>query len=75
MPLIKKTKHVIKECRKHIPKEQKRQVQKGTTEKANAETNPPCPHCQRANCKADMCWKGPNTAKRHRIKKKSEKPK
>ena len=45
----------IKECRKHIYKEQERQNEKQTTERANAETYPPCPHYRRTNHTADMC--------------------
>ena len=68
----KKPGHVIKECRKRIRKEQERQGEKQSAEKPNAKTYPSCPHCQRTNHTADMCWSGPNAAnrpKRYKIEK------
>ena len=34
--------------------------------KLNVKTYPPCPHCQRTNHTAGMCWSGSNAAERHK---------
>ena len=62
----KKPKHVIKECRKCIRKEQELQGEKQPSERRNAKTYPPCPHCRRTNHTPDVCWNGPNASNRPR---------
>ena len=55
-----------KNAQKGILKEQEQQFEKQTTEKPNSKTYPPCPHCQRSNQTADMCWNGSEAANRPR---------
>ena len=60
----KKPRHVIKEYRKPVRKEQARQGEKQTIDRPNARTYLPFPNCQRTNHKENMCWNGPNAANR-----------
>ena len=64
----KKPGHNIKECRKCIRKEQKRQSEEEPSERLIAKTYPPCPHYQRTNHTPDMCMNGLRAANRPKLK-------
>ena len=42
---------------------------KNRNDKQNTKIYPPCPHCQKTNHTADMCWNGQNRPKRHKIER------
>ena len=62
----KKARHVIRECRKRIRKEQEQGIDP-STQKIKPSTSKlyaPCPHCQRTNHPPEQRWSGPNAANR-----------